>query len=98
MARSRSSQTFVYYFTRAVEEVRIIDKYLGAFHGIELPFVFDLPEGYYFIFMTPGEKQLQHHVVRCGTGAKLPLFSPLDGKVLDAYGEVWRSQRQWRVK
>eukprot|EP01119_Soliformovum_irregulare_P013646 TRINITY_DN365_c1_g1_i4.p1 TRINITY_DN365_c1_g1~~TRINITY_DN365_c1_g1_i4.p1 ORF type:complete len:296 (+),score=73.00 TRINITY_DN365_c1_g1_i4:263-1150(+) len=70
---SKANQTvpnWSYYFTRSVSAINDFNPYLGAFHGIELLFVFNAAAGPYYgheISFTPQEQDLQKSVVKFWT-------------------------------
>jgi len=63
---SKQVPVYLYFFTHVITETKV-DPFLGAFHGVELPFVFAAPNGYYFGFpmvFTPWEVTFQQKVSR----------------------------------
>jgi len=59
---SNGIPVFLYHWTHVIFETIVFAPYLGAFHGVELPFVFNDPDGTYFGFpfiFTPEEKIFQ---------------------------------------
>jgi len=65
---SRNTTAYLYHWTHAIAET-VLDPYLGAFHGVELFFVFGVPDGYYFlpVVFTAAEKQLQKKIIQYWT-------------------------------
>jgi len=57
---------YLYFYTHVIAEINLFNKYLGSFHGAELPFVFGDPDGVYFgipIIFTYWERILQTNMV-----------------------------------
>eukprot|EP01090_Pellita_catalonica_P013810 TRINITY_DN3357_c0_g2_i1.p1 TRINITY_DN3357_c0_g2~~TRINITY_DN3357_c0_g2_i1.p1 ORF type:complete len:138 (-),score=19.15 TRINITY_DN3357_c0_g2_i1:104-517(-) len=58
---------YLYFFTHVIEEVNLVDPSIGVFHGSELLFVWDVPNGLYDwiipVVLTGGERKLAHHFV-----------------------------------
>eukprot|EP01116_Phalansterium_solitarium_P022466 TRINITY_DN7433_c0_g1_i1.p1 TRINITY_DN7433_c0_g1~~TRINITY_DN7433_c0_g1_i1.p1 ORF type:complete len:529 (-),score=81.42 TRINITY_DN7433_c0_g1_i1:161-1717(-) len=56
---------YQYYWTHVIEETAIFAPYMGAFHGVEIPFVFHLSDGDYHsipVLLTPEEVLLQDRI------------------------------------
>jgi len=65
---SHSTTAYLYHWTHAIAETKL-DPYIGAFHGVEIFFVFGLPNGNYPfpIVFTSAEKQLQKMTIQYWT-------------------------------
>jgi len=62
---SHDGTAYLYYWDHVIQSVNTTDPWLGAFHGVELAFVFHDPAGNYFglpMDWTPGELELQNAV------------------------------------
>jgi len=60
------SPSYLYFWTKVINATRNVAPYLGAFHGVEMPFVFDLPNGFilvnFTVNWTPGELKFKETV------------------------------------
>jgi para-nitrobenzyl esterase len=62
-----SSIAYLYQFTHEADELQIVDPGIfGVFHGSELPFVFNIPDGDYYgvpVVFAANERQLAYNIV-----------------------------------
>eukprot|EP01120_Amphizonella_sp_Union-15-10_P001841 TRINITY_DN11986_c0_g1_i1.p1 TRINITY_DN11986_c0_g1~~TRINITY_DN11986_c0_g1_i1.p1 ORF type:complete len:525 (-),score=65.73 TRINITY_DN11986_c0_g1_i1:51-1625(-) len=67
---------YLYFFTHPIESIIKIDPYIGVFHGSELGFVFNVPDGIYSglpFFFTEQETHLQSEFVSYWTNFGISL-------------------------
>jgi len=63
---SAGINVYLYFFTHVIEEIAIFEPSFGVFHGSELFFVFNVPDGFYDyipVYLTGAERNLAYNFV-----------------------------------